>query len=165
MRHIVPSDPVKSTLSIRNRQKVCPVATRLLRSIVIRFLKETESIPSYELCFHLVDAPEMSRVNKKFLDHEGSTDVITFDHQDDPDAGHLYGEIYISLADAIKQARQFQTSWQSELVRYAVHGILHLCGYDDLTDEDRREMKQVENRCLRKLGTQFNLSTLACKGS
>ncbi len=156
---------MNSSLSIRNRQTICPVETRLLRRILTRFLTETASIPSYELCFHLVNAPEMARVNRKYLDHEGSTDVITFDHQEDPEADHLYGEIYICLADAVRQARQFHTTWQSELVRYAVHGVLHLCGHDDLNDEDRREMKQAENRCLRKLSTRFNLSALSCQGS
>lgn len=156
---------MKSSLSIRNRQKVCPIDTRLLRRLISHALGSIDSISSHELCFHLVDAPEMARVNQQYLEHEGSTDVITFDHQEDPDADHLYGEIFICLADAVKQARQFRTTWQSELTRYAVHGILHLCGYDDLNENDRKEMKQAENRFLRKLATEFNLSELACKGS
>ncbi len=156
---------MRSSLSIRNRQKTCEVDTRLLRKIIGHALRSIESIDTHELCFHLVEADEMTRVNKQFLDHEGSTDVITFDHQEDPDADHLYGEIFICLADAVKQAGRFRTTWQSELTRYAVHGILHLCGYDDLNDSDRKEMKQAENRFLRKLATEFNLSALACKGS
>lgn len=156
---------MRSTLSIRNRQKTCAVDTKLLRQIIATFLKETESIPSYELCFHLVEPDEMAGVNQQYLDHEGSTDVITFDHQEDPASDHLYGEIFICLDDATRQARQFRTSWQAELTRYAVHGILHLCGYDDLNDKDRKEMKKAENRCLRKLASRFNLAALACKGS
>ncbi|MGB0582175.1 MAG: rRNA maturation RNase YbeY [Limisphaerales bacterium] len=150
----------RSTLSIRNRQKLCAVDAKLLRQIVTRFLKSIESIDGYELCLHLVDAPEMAKVNQQFLDHEGSTDVITFDHQEDPDSDRLYGELYLCLADTVKQSHQFRTTWQSELTRYAVHGILHLCGYDDLNDEDRKEMKRAENRCLRKLAAEFNLAAL-----
>jgi len=164
-RNIAAKSDVKSSLSIRNRQKVCDLDSRLLRRIIQHALDSIESIDSHELCFHLVDAPEMARVNHQYLNHEGSTDVITFDHQEEADSDHLYGEIFICLADAVKQARQFRTSWQSELTRYAVHGILHLCGYDDLNDADRKEMKQVENRFLRKLSAEFNLSGLACKGS
>lgn len=156
---------LRSTLSIRNRQKVREIDTRLLRQITRDFLNSIESVDGYELCVHLVDAPEMARVNRQFLDHEGSTDVITFDHQEDPDSDRLYGEIFVCLADAVKQARQFRATWQSELTRYVVHGILHLCGYDDLDEDDRREMKQAENRCLRKLSAQFNLPALAWKGS
>lgn len=151
----------RSTLSIRNRQKVCAVDTKLFRRIVTTFLQSIESIDGHELCLHLVDAPEMAEVNQRFLNHEGSTDVITFDHQDDPDSDRLYGELYICLADARKQAAEFRTSWQSELTRYAVHGILHLCGYDDLNDANRKEMKRAENRCLHKLTAEFNLAALA----
>lgn len=157
------ANKLRTTLSIRNRQKVCPIDTKLFRQIVTGFLKSIESIDGYELGLHLVDAPEMARVNEQFLNHEGSTDVITFDHQEDADSDRLYGELYLCLADAVKQARQFRTTWQSELTRYAVHGILHLCGYDDLTDEDRKEMKQTENRCLRKLAAEFNLAALQLK--
>lgn len=162
---------MRSSLAIRNRQKVCQVDTRLLRRILTHFLRGIDSISSHELCFHLVDATEMARVNKEFLNHEGSTDVITFDHQVSSDSGsdsqsdsdHLYGEIFICLADAVKQARSYRSTWQSELTRYAIHGILHLCGYDDINEADRREMKRAENRYLRKLAAQFNVEALSCE--
>jgi len=146
--------------TIRNRQRVRSLETRQLRRVLRHFLREIVELKTCDLCFHLVDAPEMTRVNEQFLDHQGSTDVITFDHQEDPDSDHLYGEIFISVADAVKQARQFRTDWSAEIVRYAVHGVLHLCGYDDLNDTDRREMKQAENRCLRKLRAEFNFAAL-----
>lgn len=146
--------------TVRNRQRVRSLDARRLRAIVRHFLREILRINSCELCFHLVDAPEMARVNQHFLDHEGSTDVITFDHREDAESDHLYGEIFICVADAVKQAREFRTDWTSEVVRYTVHGVLHLCGYDDLSESDRRVMKQAENRCLRKLRAEFNFSAL-----
>jgi probable rRNA maturation factor len=146
--------------TIRNRQRVCRLDTRLLRRILRHYLREIIGIDSGALCFHLVDAPEMTRVNGRFLNHAGSTDVITFDHQEDPGSAHVYGEIFISVPDAVKQARQFRTTWTAEIVRYAVHGVLHLCGYDDLTEPERREMKRAENRCLRKLRSAFNFAAL-----
>jgi probable rRNA maturation factor len=62
--------------------------------------------------------------------------------------------------EALAQARQFQTSWQSEVVRYVAHGILHLQGYDDLKPALRRKMKRAENRLMRRLSRRFNLREL-----
>jgi rRNA maturation RNase YbeY len=129
------------------------------------------SLARYQLAVHLVAAPEMARVNQRFLDHAGSTDVITFDYTrelDSPAAGaparppkRLHGEIFICIDDAVKQARQFRTTWQSELVRYLVHGVLHAMGHEDSTPAARGAMRREENRLLRILSGQFALSRLA----
>src|SRR5213596_1423422 len=74
---------------------------------------------------------------------------------------HLHGEIFICIDDAVKQARQFRTTWQSELVRYLIHGVLHLVGYDDLTLAGRCVMKREENRLLRMLSRRFSFRHLA----
>jgi rRNA maturation RNase YbeY len=68
-------------LGLRNRQRVRLVDTRLLRRIVRWALEEQFHAADYELGLHLVTAAEIALVNKSFLDHEGSTDVITFDHR------------------------------------------------------------------------------------
>ena len=73
----------------------------------------------------------------------------------------LHGEIFVCLDQAIAQARRFRTSWQSELVRYIVHGVLHLQGQQDLHAAARRRMKREENRLLRQLGRRFDLRALA----
>jgi probable rRNA maturation factor len=158
----IPQDKPPRSLSLRDRQKVCRVDKRLFRKILNHYLRKVAAVASYELCFHLVDSPEMAEVNWQFLQHEGSTDVITFDHADAPDAENLYGEIFICLADAVAQARRFKTTWQSELTRYAVHGILHLQGHDDLSEDLRKVMKREENRGLRILKAEFNLAQLSC---
>ena len=62
---------------------------------------------------------------------------------------------------AVKQAKEFQSSWQSEVVRYVVHGVLHLLGYDDLQPALRRRMKREENRLVRRLAKRFALAQLA----
>ena len=77
---------------------------------------------------------------------------------------HLHGEIFICIDDAVKQARQFRTTWQSELVRYLIHGVLHLVGYDDLTPAGRCVMKREENCLLGMLSRQFSLRRLANAG-
>jgi rRNA maturation RNase YbeY len=73
----------------------------------------------------------------------------------------LAGEIYISVADAVKQAREFKTNWQEEVARYVVHGILHLRGYDDLSADKRKVMKREENRLMRRMQQRFDLRKVA----
>ena len=102
-----------------------------------------------ELGIHLVSAKEMTRLNRDYLGHEGSTDVITFDHGSGPD--RLHGELFVCVADAVTQAGEFGTTWPEEVARYVIHGILHLCGHDDLQPDARRAMKREENRLVRWL--------------
>jgi len=59
------------------------------------------------------------------------------------------------------QAKEFQSSWQAEVVRYVVHGVLHLLGYDDLKPALRRRMKREENRLMRLLAREFTFARLA----
>ena len=59
------------------------------------------------------------------------------------------------------QAKEFKSSWQAEVVRYVVHGVLHLLGYDDLKPHLRREMKRAENRLVRRLGQRFSFAQLS----
>ncbi len=152
------------SITVRNRQRVRRINTRLLKKVVASTLAEVD-ITRCDLCFHLVAAKEMSRINGQFLQHEGSTDVITFDNSE-PVAPNfeprtiLSGEIFICLNDAVKQAKEFGTSWQSELARYAIHGILHLLGHDDLKDAARRKMKREENRLVQESETRFEVPKL-----
>ena len=154
---------MNQTLVFKNRQRVRRVDTPLLRRITRWLLAESLCVAEYELCVHLVGAAEMARVNEAFLQHEGSTDVITFNHLDSVRPEALHGELFICLDDAVKQAKEFKTTWQSELTRYVIHGLLHLRGHDDLKPIARRAMKKEENRLLRETSRAFTLSELARK--
>ncbi len=154
---------MNQTLAFKNRQCVRRVDTPLLRRISRWLLAESLGVPEYELCVHLVRAAEMARVNETFLQHEGSTDVITFDHSESARPHALHGELFICLDDAVKQAKEFKTSWQHELTRYVIHGLLHLRGHDDQKPAARRAMKKEENRLLRETSRVFALPELARK--
>ncbi|MFM2295553.1 MAG: rRNA maturation RNase YbeY [Verrucomicrobiota bacterium] len=152
-------------LTVRNRQRVRRVDARQFKKILTAALTEL-GVEKCELCFHLVGVKEMAKVNWDFLRHEGSTDVITFDlaeggRRKAKGKNVLHGEIFICLDDAVKQAREFGTSWPSELVRYAGHGILHLLGHDDLLPVPRKQMKREENRLVCQLARQFRFASLA----
>ena len=150
-----------SELSLRNRQRECAVDLKRLRLIIHTCLRETPEIIQFEIGIHLVATPEMTRLNEIYLHHPGSTDVITFNHAEHAGTQRLYGEIFICTDEAVANAHRFHTSWQAELVRYAIHGILHLLGYRDDRPEARRRMQQVENRLWRGLDRRFLLSRLA----
>ena len=163
------------TLAFRNRQRTRALNLPLLRRITRHLLQEEFKIADGELCFHFVEPQEMARVNWQFLQHKGSTDVITFDYgaadefkvqsSEPPPAAALHGELFISVADAVKQAREFKTTWQSELTRYLIHGLLHLRGHDDLQPTKRQAMKREENRLLKETATRFPLRALAAVGN
>lgn len=162
-------------LAIANRQRAVRLNTRRLRGLTKSLLTELLSLEEFDLAICIVLAPEMARINQTFLQHEGSTDVITFDYADNVlpasrrqsernlPAGrrqHVHGELFICIDDAMAQAKEFRTTWQSELARYVIHGVLHLRGYDDIRAADRREMKREENRLLREVARLFPLKEL-----
>lgn len=146
-------------IRIRNRQKTRPVNLSFLRQLARTLLIEFLPAKEFELDVHLVRDREMEKINREYLGHSGSTDVITFAYAP-PKAGNLHGEIVICMDTALLQARQFRTTWQKEIVRYLVHGILHLQGYDDMAPAQRRLMKKEENRVLARLARRFALSAL-----
>jgi rRNA maturation RNase YbeY len=147
------------SLQFRNRQRARKIDLRLLRKIIKAALEELKVTKDSEFFFHLVAAPEMTHMNETFLHHNGSTDVITFDYSHS--ASQLHGEIFICVDEALIQAKKFHTSWQSEIIRYAIHGLLHLKGFDDHRATDRRTMKREENRLLHELSRRFPISKLA----
>lgn len=147
-------------LAFSNRQRTRPLDVRLLREITLATLASLPHVDDWELTFYFVSAKRMALINETHLGHEGATDVITFGYNDADTPWQLAGEVFICIEVAVTQAKEFRTTWQAEVVRYIVHSLLHLCGYDDLKSADRRKMKRVENRLVADLSRQFNLSAL-----
>lgn len=87
-------------------------------------------------------------VNKEFLNHDYYTDIITFDYSDFP---ILSGDIYISVEMVLTNAYQLNISFETELKRVIVHGILHLCGFKDKTAEESDKMRKFEDDALKLL--------------
>jgi probable rRNA maturation factor len=159
MGHGRNTDPVRGLVYVRNRQKTRRVNTRALQKIARRFLADL-SPSGFEVGFYLVGEAEITRLNETYLRHKGSTDVITFDYAEPAERKRLHGEIFICVDEAVGQASRFRASWQSELLRYLVHGVLHLCGYDDQQASDRRKMKREEERLVSGLRRHFRVADL-----
>jgi probable rRNA maturation factor len=151
---------VSQSLLLRNRQRARPVDLAFLRRMIKALLRDHFKAASFDLGIYLIGAPEMTRLNETFLQHKGSTDVITFDYSETVGAP-FHAEIFICVDEALRQARQFKTTWQSELARYLIHGLLHLDGHDDLRPAARRKMKLEENFVLRNLAGQFDLTKIS----
>jgi probable rRNA maturation factor len=151
--------PAGWELLIANRQR-----TRRLNTVKIRELAEwiVADLQHVELGFHFVGSKEMARVHEEFMNVPGSTDVITFDHGSQPPA-RIHGEIFICVEDALAQAKEFKTTWQSEVARYMIHGVLHLKGFDDINPADRKAMKKAENRIMARASKKFDLRKLEKK--
>ena len=153
------------TLAILNRQRTKKIDAQRLRRIV-RELLAGLCVESAELGINLVGTAEMTMLNETFLRHRGCTDVITFNHghlaSGQPTAGPaLHGELFVCIDEAVVQARMFRSTWQAEIVRYIVHGVLHLLGHDDQTDAARRRMKREENRLVRQLAGKNSFAELS----
>ena len=148
------------SLVIRNRQRTRSIDLRLLRRIAQTLLDKVLAVERYELGVIVVAAREMTRLNETFLHHKGPTDVITFDYAERDKTELLHGEIFVCLGEAVVQARRFRTRWSSELVRYVIHGVLHLRGFDDRRPAARRKMKREECRLLREMARRFLLRKL-----
>src|SRR6266403_233020 len=111
----------RGLLTLANRHPTRAVDLRLLRQIVKALLQDLLLKTDFDLGIYLVAAPEMTRLNEGFLQHQGSTDVITFDYAAPAQKeAALWGELIICLDEAVGQAPRFHTSWQSELVRYVI---------------------------------------------
>jgi rRNA maturation RNase YbeY len=163
-----------STVTIQNRQRTRRINLALLRRVTLHLLNQELALPSAQLSVCLVGDAAMTQLNEGYLRHEGSTDVITFNYSElgTPNAKlgtrnselgtvSIHGEIFICVDEAIRQAKRFQTSWQSEVLRYSVHGVLHLVGHDDKLAQARQKMKREENRLVSILAKAFPISKLA----
>lgn len=87
-------------------------------------------------------------INKKYLDHDYYTDIITFDYVEDQ---IINGDIFISIDRVRENATEFSTPFANELNRILIHGILHLLGYKDKTKKDKKLMTEKEDYYLKVL--------------
>ena len=98
-----------------------------------------------DVSFIFCDDIKILEINKQFLNHDYYTDVITFDYTEGDVIG---GDIFISLETVESNAKELLTTFDNELKRVMIHGILHLCGQNDKTPEEKQEMRYKENLAL-----------------
>ncbi len=98
-----------------------------------------------EISFIFCDDEYLLKLNKEFLNHDTYTDIISFDNSL---GNELNGDIFISTERVFENAKKFKVSEINEMSRVIVHGILHLCGYKDKSDDDAALMRNKEDEKL-----------------
>ncbi len=100
----------------------------------------------------VVGDAEMRRQHARWMDDDTTTDALTFDLRDDPSDACVDGQLIVCKSLAKRRAKSRGHNWQAELLLYVVHGCLHLCGFDDQSQENAAEMHKLEDRILTELG-------------
>jgi probable rRNA maturation factor len=136
-------------VSIASPQEIVEPPYPLLREVG-RVVLEGEGIREAKISLALVDDATIHGINKRFLDHDEPTDVISF-----PLSGagtkKIEGELVIGVEVAKRQAEERGHAIDAELCLYVIHGLLHLCGYDDKKPKDAAEMRAKERHYLHLL--------------
>ena len=134
-------------LRVFNSDKSYRIDKKLIHKLVNN-LKDELNFSISSLLINFVNTEQITGINKKFLNHHYSTDIITFNYTGSNQK--MDGEIFISCKDAEINAYKFNNSFKEEYLRLVIHGILHLLGYDDMNKNDKKIMKQMENGLLNK---------------
>ena len=89
-------------------------------------------------------------INRQYLGHDYYTDIITFDSREDPGSKRLDGDIFISVDTVRANGEEYGEGFEREIMRVVAHGLLHLCGEDDHTPAQQKNMRQAENKALER---------------
>ena len=104
------------------------------------------------LSLAVVDDPAIRQVNRQHLNHDYPTDTISFLFEQE--GSYLEGEVLVNAETAARVAPSFGWSANDELLLYVIHATLHLVGYDDHSDEERKRMRDAETAYLRRFGVE-----------
>lgn len=104
---------------------------------------------SLEVEISIVDDPTIAQVHVDFMDIPGATDVITFSHGDS--GGGAMGEIVVSAETARSNSSEYDQEFESELMLYMIHGLLHLAGHEDADPDERSAMEEIQFRILKEV--------------
>lgn len=116
--------------------------------LVVKWLDESVRPLGFaigELSFIFCSDEYLKKINIKYLNHDFFTDVITFDYSKDK---LLFGDVYVSTDRVKENAETYNSSFNKELFRVMIHGVLHLCGFNDKTKKEKTLIRYKENEAL-----------------
>jgi probable rRNA maturation factor len=149
-------------IAVRRDDRRFDLGAKGIRDAVRRIL-DLEQVASAELSVAVIDDAAIHKINRDHLGHDFPTDVISFVYGSSRAAPaissaprgaglSIEGEIVVSAETALREAPKHGWTARSELLLYIAHGLLHLCGYDDLTPSEKRIMRRRERSALQVLG-------------
>jgi probable rRNA maturation factor len=130
-----------------------PKLKQLIKAIGVRF-----DLADASVSIAIVDDDEITKVNKRFLNQDNTTDCISFDLSDDEHTSDSNGnytrvfELIVNGQMAVRQSEQRGHSPEAELALYVTHGMLHNLGFDDATESQAAKMHNTEDEILEQLG-------------
>ena len=114
-------------------------------ALCIKTIAEEESREVGDISFVFCDDNYLLKINNEFLDHDTYTDIITFDYSV---GNEIISEIYVSTDRVEENAKKYKQTFENEIHRVMIHGVLHLCGYKDKLTEEKQIMRDKENHYL-----------------
>lgn len=136
-------------VTVHNIHPICRISRKEIEKLVNKILRSEGTSFSLDIIF--VDDGFMKKINRKFTRRRKTTDVLSFGMKEGKDVGVDYpslGDIYISLDQAKRQAKEYRVSLKEETSRLVVHGLLHLLGYDHKSKSQTKIMKEKEETYL-----------------
>lgn len=112
----------------------------------IREVAQGEGKKVGDISYIFCSDDKILEINNQYLQHDYFTDIITFDYSK---RKTISGDIFISLDTVVRNAKEYRVSFDAELKRVMIHGILHLCGQNDSSTEEQQQMRAKEDDALR----------------
>lgn len=146
----IPESAFHSVVTIDNSSGIkLPIQKNVLQSFVSLIEQEKNvSFSLLELVY--VDEDNIVEINQEYLGRDYITDIITFRYDENPDNSAIEGTLFCCAPRIKEQSIQEDTTETQEFYRIFVHGLLHLCGYSDQTQEEKSEMTRMENYFLER---------------
>ncbi|HEY2809848.1 MAG TPA: rRNA maturation RNase YbeY [Rhabdochlamydiaceae bacterium] len=143
--------------TLYNTQKDLPLSIRKYKRAILSLLKHLK-IATDEVIVHFVSEKKISALHRQFFNDPTPTDCISIPidaPNRSPSGYRVLGEVFVCAKAAKTYAEEQKIAWRRELMRYVVHGLLHLIGYDDIKLKDRKKMQSKEEECLQFLESLF----------
>ncbi|HTZ11159.1 MAG TPA: rRNA maturation RNase YbeY [Candidatus Margulisiibacteriota bacterium] len=132
---------MEAKLITRNLQKKIPIHPKRIKEAILKVFSQEALNKPGEITVSFVTDRAIRKLNSRYLKQDRPTDVLAFDISG-RGAKEFYADIVVSAETAIRNSRIFKTTPEYEIFLYAVHGALHLCGYEDDTDAKGKVMQQ-----------------------
>lgn len=133
-------------ISFNNQSTPFKLKEKAKLKLWIKYITEKEKHVIGTINYVFCNDAELLEINLKHLNHNTFTDIITFDYSE---GNIINSDIFISIDRVEENAKKFKVSFEEELHRVMIHGILHLCGYKDKTKKDSELMRKKENLALK----------------